>query len=187
MNKVQLKFHRFYKPQRGLSLIESLIALVVLAVGVMGLAGLQARMLVESRTANHRAVAIGFIDDLSNRMLLNRDAALAKSYEWAWAGDVKSIKPPVNCAAAQCTGANLALSDLKSWLEALQAALPNANANVFQSTTDARQIGIAVAWSANERNKDVDYNKPFEVIKDKKGLGTKCPDDFICHVVYIQP
>jgi hypothetical protein len=34
---------------------------------------LQARMLVESRTANHRAVAIGFIDDLSNRMLLNRD------------------------------------------------------------------------------------------------------------------
>jgi type IV fimbrial biogenesis protein FimT len=90
MKKIPMKSKRFHKLQRGLSLIESLIALVVLAVGVMGLAGVQARMLVESRTANHRAVAIGFIDDLSNRMLLNRDAAMANNYALAW-GATKAI------------------------------------------------------------------------------------------------
>jgi type IV pilus assembly protein PilV len=185
MNKVQLKFHRFYKPQRGLSLIESLIALVVLAVGVMGLAGLQARMLVESRTANHRAVAIGFIDDLSNRMLLNRDAAMANSYTLAWNG----TKAKKDCTTAPCTGADLAQSDLNLWRLALQDALPNANANIFPSATDPRQIGIAVAWSANERitNKtDTKYNKPFEVTKNGV-LGTDCPAFSICHVVYVQP
>jgi type IV pilus modification protein PilV len=115
----------FTKLQRGLSLIESLIALVVLAVGVMGLAGLQARMLVESRTANHRAVAIGFIDDLSNRMLLNRDAAMANSYTLAWNG----TKAKKDCTTAPCTGADLAQSDLNLWRLALRAdALPNANA-----------------------------------------------------------
>lgn len=186
MKKVPMKSKRFNKLQRGLSLIESLIALVVLAVGVMGLAGLQARMLVESRTANHRAVAIGFIDDLSNRMLLNRDAAMANNYAMAWS-DPNILKDKNDCIASVCIGADLAKYDLKQWLLALNAALPNANANIFPSATDPRQIGIAVAWSANERSKDANYKKPFEVIKDIKGLGTDCPDEFICHVVYVQP
>ncbi len=190
MKKIPMKFKRFHKLQRGLSLIESLIALVVLAVGVMGLAGLQARMLVESRTANHRAVAIGFIDDLSNRMLLNRDAAMAKSYALAWSAPETK---PIDCIANQCNGTNLAQSDLNLWRAALTDALPNVNANIFPSTTDPRQIGIAVAWSANERITDKTdktykkYHAPFEVTKDKKGLGTDCPDNSICHVVYIQP
>jgi type IV pilus assembly protein PilV len=181
MKKIPMKTKRFHKLQRGMSLIESLIALVVLAVGVMGLAGLQARMLVESRTANHRAVAIGFIDDLSNRMLLNRDAAMANSYTLAWNG----TKAKKDCTTAPCTGADLAQSDLNLWRLALRAALPNANARVFPSTTDPRQIGIAVAWSANERSTDAKYNDPFVTTNAKSG--TNCPANSICHVVYVQP
>ncbi len=189
MKKFPMKSKRFHTLQGGLSLIESLIALVVLAVGVMGLAGLQARMLVESRTANHRAVAIGFIDDLSNRMLLNRDAAMANNYALDW-DKTKNKKDCTADAAKQCSGADLAQSDLNLWRLALTDALPNANANVFPSTTDSRQIGIAVAWSANERitdKTDKKYHSPFEVTKDKNKLGTDCPDKSICHVVYIQP
>ena len=149
---------------------------------------LQARMLVESRTANHRAVAIGFIDDLSNRILLNRDAALANNYAMAWS-DPNILKDKNDCIASVCIGADLAKYDLKQWLLALNAALPNANANIFPSTTAPRQIGIAVAWSANERitdKTDKKYNKPFEV-KKTGVLGTNCPADSICHVVYVQP
>ena len=172
------------KGQYGLSLIEALVALVVLALGVMGLAGVQTRLLVESRTANHRATAIGLIDDLTNRMLLNRDAAIANSYALAW-----STTPAAqNCTTNVCTGAQLAQSDLNLWRTALNV-LPSGNARVFQSPNDARQIGIAIAWSANESSAadtdSVKYNKPFAITAALNGVD--CPANAICHLVYVQP
>lgn len=171
--------------QRGISLIESLVAIVVLALGIMGLAGVQARMLVESRTSNYRAIAVGLIDDLNNRMLLNRTAALAGSYTLAWG----ATKTAQDCLTTLCSGANLAQSDLNLWRASVVAALPGGNANVFLSPTDSRQIGIAVAWSANEsKAADADsttYNSPFAVTTGSQG--TDCPTNSICHIVYVQP
>jgi type IV pilus assembly protein PilV len=171
--------------QYGLSLIESLVALVVLALGIMGLAGVQTRLLVESRTANHRATAIGLIDDLTNRMYLNRDAAIANSYALTW----DATKAVQDCRTAICSGAQLAQSDLNAWRLALIAALPSGNASVFQSANDPRQIGIAIAWSANEsKAADVDnatFYKPLAVTATANGVD--CPASAICHIVYVQP
>ena len=66
--------------QRGLTLLESLAALVVLALGILGLLAAQTRMLVETRTTNSRATAIRQIVDLGERIKLNRAAALADNY-----------------------------------------------------------------------------------------------------------
>lgn len=171
--------------QRGLSLIESLVSLLVLALGIMGLAGVQSRLLVESRTANHRATAIGLIDDLTNRILLNRNAAIAGNYTLAW----DATKAVQDCVTSQCTGAQLAQSDLNLWRTNVVAALPGGNATIFQSANDSRQIGIAVAWSANESSAaDADaatYNNPFTVTAANNGVD--CPASSICHVVYVQP
>jgi type IV pilus assembly protein PilV len=41
--------------QRGVSLIESLVAMVVLAFGVLGLLGAQLRTMVNNQNANHIA------------------------------------------------------------------------------------------------------------------------------------
>jgi type IV pilus assembly protein PilV len=171
--------------QRGLSLIEAMVSIVVLALGMMGLAGVQARLLVESRTANSRATAVGLIDDLTNRMLLNRDAALANSYALAWS----ATKAAQDCATAQCSGTQLAQSDLNTWRIAVLASLPSANATVFQSPNDPRQIGIAIAWTANEsKAADADattYSSPFAVTTAANGVN--CPANSICHLVYVQP
>jgi type IV pilus assembly protein PilV len=171
--------------QRGLSLIESLIALLVLSIGILGLAGVQARLLVEGRTANSRATAVGLVDDLANRILLNRDSAIAGNYTLAW-GATKAVQ---DCATAQCSGSQLAQSDLNLWRAALTTALPGGDASVFQSATDTRQIGIAVAWTANEsKAADADsaaYNSPFAVTAALNGIA--CPANLICHVVYVQP
>lgn len=175
--------------QRGISLIEALVSLVVLALGVMGLAGVQARMLTESRTANYRSTAIGLIDDLTNRMLLNRDTALSNGYALAWG----STKNAQDCVATTCTGAQLAKSDLNLWRLTLVAALPGADATVFQSGTDSRQVGIAVAWSANEgkaansgdATSQNNFAAPFSITNNNSGVA--CPATSICHVIYVQP
>lgn len=183
--KLALKTRRKQR-QRGLSLIESLISLLVLGLGIMGLAGVQTRLLVESRTANQRAVAIGLIDDLTNKILLNRDAANAGNYALAWGGNSAAI----NCITAQCTGAQLAQSDLFLWRAQMNTALPGSSATVFQSATDGRQIGISIAWAANESSADATYNNPFTGTTALSGTalsGVVCPINSICHSVYVQP
>lgn len=167
---------------RGMSLIESLIALLVLALGIMGLAGVQARLLAESRTANSRAVAIGFIDDLSNRILFNQGAA--GNYVLAWG----ATRAAQDCRANTCTATQLANSDLNTWRTTLTQMLPGADVSVFASANDGRQLGIAVGWPANEgKLADTDsttYNSPFAVTSATSGVA--CPSGLICHVVYVQ-
>lgn len=151
--------------QSGLSLIESLVSLLVLALGILGLAGVQTRLLVETRTANHRATAIGLIDDLTNKIALNRTAALAGNYNLAWAAAATAAQ---DCVTATCAGAQLAQSDLNQWRAAVARLLPGSDASVFFSANDNRQIGITVSWTANESSKatagsaaDIAYNAPF--------------------------
>lgn len=178
-----------------MSLIESMVALVVLALGVMGLAVVQTRMMVETRTANYRATAIGLIDDLNNRILLNRDAAFAGNYALAWSAATAAQ----DCTAAVCTGAQLAQSDLHVWRTGLVAALPSGNARVFRSGTDPRQIGVMVSWAANESSANTNlytsadatiYNQPFTVanaLAVEAPTTVSCPAGSICHVAYVQP
>ena len=180
--------------QRGISLIESMIAMVVLALGIMGLAGVQSRLLVESRTSNYRAIAVGLIDDLNNRMVLNRVAALGPlldntltdtAYKLSWGASATAVQ---DCATANCTGAQLARSDLNQWRASLGAALPGADATIFLSPTDGRQIGVAIAWRANESkaaDNDSSYTSPFAVTAANAGV--TCPSGSICHFAYVQP
>lgn len=176
--------------QRGMSLIESLVALLVLALGVMGLAGVQARMLAENRATNSRAIAIGLIDDLSNRMLSNRGLASTGSYDFAFAA---AIPAAVDCAGAVCTTAQRAQSDVNLWRNAVVNMLPQGRAAVFASGLDPMQRGILVAWAANEGRSRVDtgvdpvdaaYTAVFAV---PTGEATNCPVGFRCHFVYVLP
>lgn len=202
---------RSKKRQSGLSLLESLVALVVLALGIMGLAGVQTRLLVETRTANSRAIAVQLIDDLTNRMALNRYAAVGRpqlqagnpqfsnsSYALAWSDTTGMVAPtPATCLGVICTSAQLAAVDLFDWRTNVNRAFPGAQTTVFQLsplTSDPRQLAIGIAWSANERTirdattaDNTTYNTPFKV--DATNSAVTCPGApaFICHVVYVQP
>ena len=171
--------------QRGMSLIESLVAILVLALGISGLALVQARLLVDGRAASSRAVALALVDDLSNRMMFNRAAALTSDYSLSW-GEIPMAR---DCHAAPCSGSELAHADLSSWRLAVKQSLPAGNATVFRSATDPRQIGVAISWALNEsKSVDVDafnYRRPFAVTVAAHGVA--CPTNSLCQVAYVQP
>jgi type IV pilus assembly protein PilV len=192
-----------FKKQKGLTLIEALVALVILALGVLGLAGVQTRLLVETRTTNSRALAIGLIDDLSNRMLLNRDAAVGKpisptntalvpsAYTSGWSAAPGTATNPTNCIdnANQCTGTQLAAYDLMAWRRAVAVVFPGGQTTVFNSANDQRQIGIAIAWPENERKlgSTADDALAKSQMEITTASGITCPATLICHFVYVQP
>jgi type IV pilus assembly protein PilV len=197
LNKARsLQFKKF---QSGLTLIESLVALVVLALGIMGLAGVQTRLLVETRTANSRAVAVQLINDLSNRMSLNRYAAVGQpqlptpvnsryllSTFTSTAG--MTAPNPADCTLTICTAAQLAAVDMFTWRTAVNNALPGSQVKIVQNLSnsgDPRQLGIAIGWPLNERN-GLSGLASTNAALTSAGV-SDCPTSLICHVVYIQP
>lgn len=160
--------------QTGHSWIEALVAILVLALGVAGLAWAQARLVVDGRDANGRSDAILLAADLSDRMAFNSTTAAGGGYALRW-----HEKPVArDCHAAACNGPERAQLDLADWRGALARTLPAGNGAVFRSTADPRQIGIAIAWGHDPQA------SLGPTATDHEGA---CPPRQLCHVVYVQP
>lgn len=99
---------------RGFSLIEVLVTLVILAVGLLGVVGLQARLQQSEMEAYQRSQALILLDDMANRLAANRNAAA--SY---LTGTSSPLGAGMTCPTATTNQFEL---DRKEWCEALQGA-----------------------------------------------------------------
>lgn len=155
--------------QAGVTLLESLVAMLVLSVGVGALAWAQARQLADGRETAARAMAVLLTEDLANRMLFNRSAAAGGGYQLAWG----ERPAPADCRNAPCSGAALARADLSAWRDALVQALPGSDAHVFAAQGGGRQMGIAISW----RSPGTSAWGP--------STGFDCPAQSNCHVTHV--
>lgn len=126
-------------------------------------------------------------DDLLERLKANpgRWAAVAQ-YTIGW-GNPASYNPTPNCSTAVCTGAQKATWDIAKWKESVRDTLPLGQATAFVSPTDARQLGVMIAWRANEKVSDADYLAPLNVNVSDGTTDIQCPAGRICHITYGQP
>ncbi len=116
--------------QRGLTLIEVLIAVLVLSIGLLGLAGLQATSLQFNHSANLRSQATNLAYEMTDRMRANRDAALNGQYNLALTATPSAGTVPGD--------------DLTAWRDALSDRLPSGTGSV---QVDANGIAtVVVEW-----------------------------------------
>ena len=186
------------KRQRGISLIESLVAMVVTALGILGILGVQMRTLSDTSTSARRAQAIRLIEDLSERMKVNPNAlADLNTYTTTFTAPSSGITA-TNCASG-CDHAALAIHDLKSWKKTIEGTLPLGQAAIFvppaESSVTAgqgRQLGVMIAWRENERDNSTAYKDDIDATKVRANDGTlsagaaiACPANFTCHLQYL--
>ena len=69
-----------HRAQRGTTLIETLVALLVLSIGLLGVAALQITSLQNNRGAHMRSQASVLAYAIADRMRANRNVALAGGY-----------------------------------------------------------------------------------------------------------
>ena len=188
--------------QRGITLIESLIAIVIAGLGILGIVGVQMRTLSDTQTTVRRAQAIRLIEDLSERMKVNPNAQAVLS---SYVSDFSDEPTPGNCAssATGCTQAQQAAYDLAVWKKNVKT-LPLGQAKIFvppaESAVDAtgrRQIGVMIAWRENERDTASSYKDAIDATKIRDGSGNlvtgggtdaatnQCPSGATCHLQYI--
>ncbi len=101
--------------QGGATLIEVLVAMVILAFGLLGLVGLQARLQVLQMESYQRAQGLLLLQDMASRIAGNRYHA----GDYAASAPVDSPLGVGDCPTATGTREEV---DVKEWCEALQGA-----------------------------------------------------------------
>lgn len=189
--------HMDYGRQRGITLIESLVAIVVASLGILGILGVQMRTLSDTQTTVHRAQAIRLIEDLSERMKVHPNALNSiASYTIGWRVGAAPTAPAAKLCtgATNCTHAEFATYDLREWKRAVERALPLGDANIFFAPDEAaeaagsrRQLGVLIRWRENERDTSAAYKDSLSTAGGALG-GTgapACDPGFTCHLQYI--
>lgn len=160
----------------GIALLEALVALVVLAFGVLGLLWMHQQALVQQRQQIMRSVAMGIADDLAERMRLN--AQQTAMYAKAWSGPNNgSATAAPDCTATACTRQELAIWDLQQLQLALQSQLLEGDAAVFALTASPNWWGIIVAWQ--------DANETYRT--DTASGSPPCPAQMSCWRLFFRP
>lgn len=129
---------------RGFSLVEALVALVVLSVGMLGIAGLYLESLRSGRVTILRSQAVTLASDLADRIRANRLGGAG--YTHAVADEPATVG---NCldAAGACTPAQMAETDKAQWVAAVAAALPGGAGEVeVDAATAPDTYTITITW-----------------------------------------
>jgi type IV pilus assembly protein PilV len=126
--------------QRGFGLVESLVALVVVSVGMIGIASLYGQGLSASRTALYRTQAVNLASDMADRIRLNRQGGA--TYQSAGGGANNNCEPGgVSCAPAQ-----MAAHDLWVWNNLIDQQLAGADGRVTHVAALPPTYTIQVTW-----------------------------------------
>lgn len=153
--------------QRGLTLVEALITLLVMTIGLLGIAAMQVIGVQENASAFRHSQATWLVYDMADRMRANSNPAaldpgdasagpedIADHYKGI---DVRSDNVPPAADGAACDGAgeNCGLQEMADfdafhWWQLVQR-LPGAKGTVTEPDPDSGRYLVRVMWDESER------------------------------------
>jgi type IV pilus assembly protein PilV len=156
---------------RGFSLVEVMVALIIICVGLLGIAKLEALMLSSTGTSRLRALVALQAESLADMMHANRDYWDGGSTYWnpangvlaltateisgatpTWAGTNAPGPGPTSCENSICNSEQLAQYDLYNWGGNLTNVLRNSTSTVGCASdigTGLVSCTITVQWNEN--------------------------------------
>ncbi|EAR61474.1 type IV pilus modification protein PilV [Neptuniibacter caesariensis] len=142
--------------QLGFNLIEVMIALVVISIGLLGLAALQMTSLQQNQSAYFRSQATLFAYDIADRMRANQTQADAGAY-YVVSGATESNCINYSGSASGCTAAQMASHDIAEWQAAIAAELPEGGGRVCRSDLTGDAVEAPDCEADNSNNPTVVY------------------------------
>ena len=116
--------------QRGIGLIEVLIAMLVVVIGVLGISRMQIAMLRNNQSSLLRSQASLLAYDMIDRLRADREAALDGSYTHILGNPAPSTS-------------TVPAGEVSAWLAAVNTALP---AGAGAIAVDGSDVEITVRW-----------------------------------------
>jgi type IV pilus assembly protein PilV len=122
--------------QRGLTLIESMVALMVISIGLLGIASLQGTSMRQTASSLNHSKAVWFAYDMADRIRVN--TAGAANY----AGIDTETEYQQDCKSAACSAAQMVTADAAAWSRNLQG-LPAGRGMIVGN---ASRLILTVMW-----------------------------------------
>jgi len=129
--------------QKGVGMIEVLVALLILAIGLLGFIALQYRATEATVEGSYRVQAINLARDISERIRINRDQYSEYQNHLSKAENQLSFSK--DCAKLSCTKAELADYDVAQVVAKAQSLGMSMNIMPCQGNVNTRNC-IYVAW-----------------------------------------
>lgn len=154
--------------QSGLSLIEVLVAIVIISFGLLGVAALQVTGLKNNQSAYLRSTATVLAYDMLDRMRTNKKALIAGDYNtggafWNYADNAPTSTTTMKDA------------DLKDWLQILDKQLPSGKAKI-EASANATTLRISIQWDDTRgTNKSGSETKTLTI--EAQGCGSSAATD----------
>ncbi|ODU99653.1 MAG: type IV pilus modification protein PilV [Thiobacillus sp. 0-1251] len=123
--------------QTGFTLLEILVAMLVLAIGLLGLAGLTTSSMRNNLSASHRTQATWLAYDIVDRMRANRTSAVTGGY-------ATPMGAAANCSAAVPIG-TVPVQDIAAWKNQLACALPAGNGSIAVNV-NTKVATVLIQW-----------------------------------------
>jgi type IV pilus assembly protein PilV len=143
-----MKDYRSIKYNKGFTLLEALIAFVIISVGLLGMAGLQVVSLKENQMAFFRTQASILAYDMADRIRAN--AVIVDVNAGKYAIDYGDNATAANCVSSTCNSETMADYDLTEWTSALGNLLPAGGGSIVVDASGSPVIyTITVYWDQN--------------------------------------
>jgi type IV pilus assembly protein PilV len=178
--------------QAGFSLVEVMVALLVVSIGMLGIAKMQALALSSTGTAKMRSLASIEAASLASTIHADRRywfyLTNALTVTVSSAGTVASAQDatlnstaaarPTPCTAVPpatpCTAAQIAAQDLGEWADGIIGILPPNSASTITcnapSATVTVECSIAITWTENVVSSDVGQNSSATQAQNSSAL-----------------
>ena len=144
--------------------MEILVTVIVLSIGLLGLAGLQMTGMRDNHSAYLRTQAVALANDIIDRMRANQDIAKAGNYDID-IGTAAS-NPVAGCtgtAADNCSASDMATLDVSQWKTKLGELLPSGDGSVVRTVSGSEtMVTVTIQWD-DSRGTDGSATTQFPV------------------------
>jgi len=173
-----MKVRSAYARQGGFSLIEVLVAVIILSIGLLGVATLQITSKRGNFEAMQRSAATLYAEDLVERMRSN--PSVLSNYTSSTFTEIAPPTPAGTCVSTDCDADDLAAYDLETWWDLLigqsedgLGGIVSPTACLFSNTPagGGTEHIVAIAWRGMDQISDTESTTAPDAINDARNCG----------------
>jgi len=147
------------KNQKGVTLIEVLVAMLVLSIGLLGVASLQLYGLRYNQSAYLRSQATILAYDLVDRMRTNADGVALGYYDIINTG---SLPADPACISTGCTNEQLAKHDIREWGTYFTSGIPILPSATGIVSKSGLVYTVTISWTELAKNGTVNQSLNYK-------------------------